>query len=81
MHFGPNPGPLERQYSRLIWVTSGKSHNLKGFRDPPATGYCGFATIAVSIPTPKLQFPPILKKANPRLLELNSHSCVGQLNH
>ena len=32
MHFGPNPGFRKPQYSRLIAVTSGKSHNLKGFQ-------------------------------------------------
>jgi hypothetical protein len=68
MHFGPNPGPLKPQYSTLIRVTRGKSHNLKGFLGRMATGYCGSATIAVSISTPKLQFPPILKKANPPAL-------------
>src|SRR6476661_2511681 len=61
MHRGPNPGPSAPQYSRLIWVTSGKSHNLKGFRGHPATGYCGLVTIATSISIPQLQFPPILK--------------------
>src|SRR4030095_11015948 len=31
MHFGPNPGLRSPQYSSLTGVTSGKSHNLKGF--------------------------------------------------
>src|SRR5215472_10198889 len=69
---GPNPGPSEPQYSRLVRVTSGKSHNLKGFLGCPATGYCGFAPIEISVSTPKLQFP--FEKANPQRVELNSHS-------
>src|SRR6476620_7126172 len=61
MHRGPNPGPYEPQYSRLIWVTSGKSHNLKGFRGHPATGYCGLVTIATSISIPPAAIPAHLK--------------------
>src|SRR6266478_6057685 len=51
---GQNLGPRQPQYSRLIWVTSGKSHKLKGFRGHPATGYCGRATMKSSSSTPKL---------------------------
>src|SRR5438132_211496 len=62
MHFGLNPGPLERQYSTLIRVTRGKSYNLKGFGSDPATGYCGFATIAISISTPQAAIPAHFEK-------------------
>src|SRR5436309_8788289 len=35
-------GPRQPQYSDPEVVTSGKSHNLKGFQWQPATGYCAF---------------------------------------
>src|SRR5881396_3115498 len=41
MHYGPHPGPRQPQYSSLDGVTSGKSHNLKGFGAGAATGYWG----------------------------------------
>src|SRR5215467_7056580 len=63
MHFGQVPGLRSPQYSRLIWVTSGKSHNLKWFRHSPATGYCGLGRRSRSDSTPKLRFPPILKSS------------------
>src|SRR5215469_11398824 len=42
MHCGPHPGPRQRQYSKVAGVTSGKSHNLKGFGAESATGYCAW---------------------------------------
>jgi len=42
MHCGPHPGPRRPQYSSLAGVTSGKSHNLKGFRPGATTGYWVF---------------------------------------
>src|SRR5262249_40641576 len=51
----------EPQYSRLVRVTSGKSHNLKWFRGHQTTGYCGRAEIKSFMAHPKLQFPSHLK--------------------
>src|SRR6476646_7362748 len=61
MHLRLNPGPSEPQYSTLIRVTSGKSHNLKGFRGHPATGCCGLVTNAASIKNSPVAIPAHLK--------------------
>src|SRR6266436_2316429 len=42
MHCGPHPGPRQPQYRSLAGVTSGKSHNLKGFWPGATTGYWAF---------------------------------------
>src|SRR5437870_6844456 len=42
MHCGPHPGPRQPQYSSRAGLTSGKSHNLKGFWQGATTGYWGF---------------------------------------
>src|SRR5262245_4140319 len=47
MHYGPHPGPRQRQYSNLDGMTSGKSHNLEGFGTGAATGYWGRAAAFV----------------------------------
>src|SRR5438552_18626311 len=42
MHCGPHPGPRQPQYSSRAGLTSGKSHNLKGFWQGATTGYWAF---------------------------------------